>query len=55
MITKEVRGLLASIPLDREEVDAIVEHRGVDRKTARIAYRLANVDHVDLAELMLKK
>ena len=46
---QEVRALLRSVPLDNEEVYALEDMRGVDRDTARLAYRLSAVDHVDLA------
>lgn len=54
VVTKEIKKLLNDIPLDKGEVDAIVDFRGVDRKVARLAYRLSIVDHVDLAELIIQ-
>lgn len=41
--------------VDEEEIGALVEHRGLDEKTARVAYQISQADSVDLAKLILRK
>jgi hypothetical protein len=47
-----LRDLLRTAPLDKEEVDALVEHRRCERDIAKLACRLENVDKVDLAQIL---